>query len=197
MPAPVNYHVADMGDLREMASWTSKTGLMRRATELGSLAAPTIVVLTGAMYLAAWAEREAALNGFGLTGDEFSHSLQTMLARGYLLLLIIGAVTALGLGILWLLIRSGASAGESETKPRRSRPGLLKKASEAVNSFLRLHFYFLTGLLNSCGLRHWRSRVRPFASSRNSRGRGFQVRRSLLRLSHGGSARDWTAHRGR
>jgi len=134
-----------------MASRTSKTGLMRRATELGSLAAPTIVVLTGAMYLAAWAEREAALNGFGLTGDEFSHSLQTMLARGYLLLLIIGAVTALGLGILWLLVRSGASAGESDTKPPRSRPGFLEKASEAVDSFLRLHFYFLTGLLILAG----------------------------------------------
>jgi hypothetical protein len=110
----------------------------------GALATPAIVVLTGAMYLAGWTEQNTVLDRFGLTSDHFAPSFQAILARGYLLVLIIAAASALALFVLWAIISGG------EERAGTSHP-VISAVLSATNGFLRVNFYFVAGLLVLAG----------------------------------------------
>lgn len=137
-----------------MAKPTAESGLMRRAVELGTFATPAIVVLTGAIYLAGWAERDAVLHEFGLTGDHFSQPLQATLARGYLLVLIIVPVIVIGLAIFWAVIGGADSDKENSNGAAHGPRALLAFLAPArrwLGKALRVNFYFLAGLLILAG----------------------------------------------
>src|SRR5687767_13049513 len=68
-----------------------------------TLLAPLTVAFAGMLYLAAWIHEARLVSPFGLSRDMFEHSLQDILAKGYLPLFTGTSLMASVLMICWLV----------------------------------------------------------------------------------------------
>lgn len=124
-------------------------------TELGTLATPAILILTGAMYLAGRTERNTVLREFGLSSEHFSWSLQSTVASGYLIVLISGVAGILGLAALWILIEGVSSEGHRDGSGERRPLGPARRFAApllwGLRLLMRINFYFLAGIVTLTG----------------------------------------------
>ncbi len=75
-------------------------------THVSSVIAPIVVVLTGMLYVAGYAQRNIRLGRFGLEGAFAEPSLQAILAQGFPVVLIGSVAFGILIAIVWAVERS-------------------------------------------------------------------------------------------